>query len=280
MIRLDEQAALAQPGARQQGEELRLPCPVHGSRGDSLCLSSNPVGKALWHCHAGCPSDDVRDALVIMGILVEDGTPRMVEPPGFDHERFLQGTIQITECREPIDYLVSRGLDTVNLLTRDLRFHRERQLLYAIVRAADGTVTGVHSTNVQTRQRRAHGKVKGSSVQLYVPHDGRLAIAEGIETAMSFQSITGIPTWSALSAVGMRSFEIPKGITQITAATDFDGAGLHAAEHLLRRVKRNGLQARIAVPGGNDWYRADFNDVLTRKSHERMGSDRASIHRP
>jgi Toprim domain len=87
----------------------------------------------------------------------------------------------------------------------------------------------------------------------------QLAVAEGIETALSVMQITKLPTVAALSAAGMRSLRWPHQVRRLWIAADNDEAGLKAAEVLLERALRAGLQARIKIPAGG---KNDFNDLL------------------
>jgi hypothetical protein len=87
----------------------------------------------------------------------------------------------------------------------------------------------------------------------------QLAVAEGIETALSVMQITKLPTVAALSAAGMRSLRWPLQVRRLWIAADNDEAGLKAAEVLLERALRAGLQAHIKIPAGG---KNDFNDLL------------------
>jgi Toprim domain len=87
----------------------------------------------------------------------------------------------------------------------------------------------------------------------------QLAVAEGIETALSVMQITKLPTVAALSAAGMRSLRWPPQVRRLWIAADNDQAGLKAAEVLLERALRAGLQAHIKIPAGG---KNDFNDLL------------------
>ncbi len=89
----------------------------------------------------------------------------------------------------------------------------------------------------------------------------QLAVAEGIETALSVMQITKLPTVAALSAAGMRSLRWPPQVRRLWIAADNDQAGLKAAEVLLERALRAGLQAHIKIPAGG---KNDFNDLLRR----------------
>jgi Toprim domain len=89
----------------------------------------------------------------------------------------------------------------------------------------------------------------------------QLAVAEGIETALSVMQLTKLPTVAALSAAGMRSLRWPPQVRRLWIAADNDQAGLKAAEMLLERALRAGLQAPIKIPAGGQ---NDFNDLLRR----------------
>jgi Toprim domain len=87
----------------------------------------------------------------------------------------------------------------------------------------------------------------------------QLAVAEGIETALSVMQLTKLPTVAALSAAGMQSLRWPPQIRRLCIAADNDEAGLKAAKVLLERALSAGLQAQIKIPAGG---RNDFNDLL------------------
>ena len=87
----------------------------------------------------------------------------------------------------------------------------------------------------------------------------QLAVAEGIETALSVQQITNLPTVAALSAAGMRSLRWPPQVRRLWIAADNDEVGRGAAEVLLERALRAGLQAHIKLPARG---KNDFNDLL------------------
>jgi hypothetical protein len=88
---------------------------------------------------------------------------------------------------------------------------------------------------------------------------GDLAVAEGIETALSVMQITGLPTVATLSAAGMHTFRWPPQIQRLWIAADNDEAGMKAAKALLARALCAGIQADIKIPrGGHN----DFNDFI------------------
>jgi hypothetical protein len=88
---------------------------------------------------------------------------------------------------------------------------------------------------------------------------GDLAVAEGIETALSVMQITGLPTVATLSAAGMHTFLWPPQIRRLWIAADNDEAGMRAAKALLARALCAGIRADIKIPrGGHN----DFNELI------------------
>lgn len=94
----------------------------------------------------------------------------------------------------------------------------------------------------------------------------RLAVAEGIETALAVRAGTGLPVWSTISAGGMARVEMPEGVREVLIFADHDhhGAGERAARRLAARLHRCGITARLALP---DTVGCDWNDVLNRESN-------------
>ena len=90
-----------------------------------------------------------------------------------------------------------------------------------------------------------------------------LAVAEGIETALSVLQLTRLPMVATLSAAGMRTFVWPPRTRRLWIAADNDEAGMRAAKALLARALCSGIQADIKIPrGGHN----DFNDLIMEKN--------------
>jgi hypothetical protein len=108
------------------------------------------------------------------------------------------------------------------------------------------------------------GAIMGAAVRLF--EAGRvLAVAEGVETALSYHSLSGLPVWACLSAKGLERVVIPDFVDEVVIAADRDanGVGLESAVKLARRMMDLGKEVRIHLPldlmhGGN----TDWNDVL------------------
>jgi hypothetical protein len=83
-------------------------------------------------------------------------------------------------------------------------------------------------------------------------------VTEGIETGLSVLLATGVPTWAALATSGLKSLNIPPGITTVTIMADGDDKGEEAALAAARRLKSAVRSVRIVRARS----KTDFNDVL------------------
>ena len=135
---------------------------------------------------------------------------------------------------------------------------------------ASGAIRAVHQTwlredgsdkaDIET-QRQVKGPSKGCAIRL-CPVAGTLAVAEGIETALSFMQASGIPTWSAGSAGGLRSVNLPPEVSHVVIAADGDERGEAAAFFAANRFRKQGRTAEVyRAPAGKD-----FNDLLRENS--------------
>lgn len=172
------------------------------------------------------------------------------------------------------------GLDYWEVDENDRPVKRGRfPCLLARVQGADGKGVNIWRTYLGAEgdkapvecAKKAVGRFLGKSyaVRLAEPTD-ELGISEGIETALSAQMFRGIPTWSTLSANGMRNFEVPPEfvgrIKKVTIYADNDSpdhlgrrAGNEAARALKDRLKEQGFKAYVVMPAGTKF---DFNDIL------------------
>ena len=85
------------------------------------------------------------------------------------------------------------------------------------VQAADRQITGLQRTFLRldgtdkapvSSPRKMLGKVGGGAVRL-AASEAEMACGEGLETSLSYQRATGISTWAALSAEGIKAIVMP-----------------------------------------------------------------------
>ena len=277
-------------------------CPTHKDRTPSLKVSDGPNGDVVVHCFAGCDWRDVKDALRQRGLLPEwvlggdhghTGKPRARPDLGkardaadrADEAKRIQQALEIWRRCVPAEgtpveaYLRSRGITipvpvSIRYLP-DARHKGTNLILPAMVagvQGPDGTVTGIHRTFLRG-DGKAKAPVSNTKMMLGICAGGavrlalagrKLAVCEGIESALSFQQATGIPTWAALSVPGVWSLVLPKEILEAVLGPDGDDPGDRAAVEAAKRFVREGRKVRIArPPQGMDW-----NDVLREPEKE------------
>jgi hypothetical protein len=294
-----ESIAAALGNVRQEGKYWRCRCPVHG--GTSLSLGNGPKGRLFVRCWYGCRRNAVVAALLQRGLITKDIAAVM---PETREQRALREaaeartrTYRIACARDlwaqshPATgsivetYLYSRLLTipvppALRLIGQ--QWHRESggywPAMIARVDHVEHGLVAVHLTYLNPLdpanrldldpRKRCIGPIKGAAVQL-APAAATMAIAEGIESAMSVMLGWDMPAWAALSANGIAELVLPlmgeDGIaSDIVIAADPDAPGMIGARRAGRRWQAEGRRVRIATPGrGRD---VDFNDLL------RMGS--------
>lgn len=97
---------------------------------------------------------------------------------------------------------------------------------------------------------------QGSSIRLFEPaHE--LCLAEGIETALAVNRISGKPVWSLISAGNFKHFVCPDGVTRIEIWADHDSncTGQAAAYSLANRLSTSGIDVDVFIPAkkNSDW---------------------------
>jgi DNA primase len=135
---------------------------------------------------------------------------------------------------------------------------------------ADGRMTAAHLTFIMRdgsgkanvpQQKKIYGSPSGSGVYLGRVAD-QMQIVEGIETGLSLQERTGIPTIAALSTAFLALLKVPdlpycRRLT-IGADNDENGAGEKAAIVAATRFRSEGREVKIIKPRGFK----DYNDLV------------------
>jgi putative DNA primase/helicase len=175
-------------------------------------------------------------------------------------------------------YLKRRGIVGMWPLPACLRLHRglgywhdgarlgEFPAMVAPIVAPDGQVVALHRTYLTRDGRKAEvptvkklsaaaGPLAGAAVPLYRPHAGRIGIAEGIETALAASCAAGVPTVAAYCADNLARWRWPADVRRLLVFADADEVGRKAADELVARAMRAGLQAQALAPSapGADW---------------------------
>jgi phage/plasmid primase-like uncharacterized protein len=111
------------------------------------------------------------------------------------------------------------------------------------------------------------GSVGGAAVRFGMPRPSEwLAVAEGVETALSVAAACAMPAWAALSAGGIRALALPCEATHVVICADHDASGIgqRAAQDAAQRWLAEGRRVRIATPPEPD---TDMADVLLGRDY-------------
>jgi hypothetical protein len=146
---------------------------------------------------------------------------------------------------------------------------RELPAMLARVDDINGEFVGVHRTWLTPDGGKAAlrgpkmslGRIGGAAVRL-APVAAELAIAEGIESALTAIVADGMPTWSAVASGGMKNLVLPAEVRVVTIIADHDGNGVgqRAASNAAQRWLGEGRRVRVALPPR---LGSDINDMLT-----------------
>lgn len=270
--------------ARRSGSTWLAPCPAHDDRNPSLAITERD-GRTFVHCHAGCSQTAVLDALRARGLWSDGakddatGSPPARWAKRRDNQN-ARRAIEIWRATEVADetvvatYLHHRGIappvpPTLRYAPRLLHSRTNLTLpaMVAVVQAADRRPVAIHRTFLRidgrgraplTDGKMMLGPCAGGAVRFACASE-ELAIAEGIETALSYQQMTGQPTWAALSAAGIKALRLPEIVRRVVIAADRGEAGERAAHEAAERFASEGRQAEIVLPPSGC---SDFNDAL------------------
>ena len=261
-------------------------CPAHEDRTPSLSVT---LGRKaiLLHCFAGCTNDEIIAALRRHGVEARElfsGSgaplaPREAPDRGGDNARRLWQEARPLAGTPAEAYLVARGIgapfDQLRYLERTpLGPKGAVQFLPAMLAAVytDAGIVAVHRTFLDPilpwlagfeRPRRALGSLGTGAVRLASPVDGRLGLAEGVETALSATALFGIPCWATLGNERFGLVSIPESVRELHLFVDHDAGGVLAEKRA--RNAYTGVDRRIVIHKP-DTPGFDWNDVLMARA--------------
>ncbi len=273
------------------------PCPIcqpEGRRDQRALSLSDKGGKLLVHCHkGGCA---VLGELQARGLAEGRGAavaaPDTVEAERRRREEKRKEAQRLKSAHDLFagglrcegtpaqTYLESRGIVGLRFakMQNTLRFHPSAlhspsglhlPAMLAQIRGPKGEALGLHRTYL-----RADGKGKadvapakmmlgpsaGGAVR-FGPDSGVIALAEGIETALSVSRASRLTVWATLSTSGLKGLILPRAPVAevVIICADHDEAGIAAAEYAAGRIEAEGRAVSIIYPRQAG---SDFNDVL------------------
>lgn len=287
----DAQSITLALGGRWRGHYGLARCPVqsHGQgRGDrrpSLSVRDGERSdRILVHCHAGCDSRDVMQALWDRGLIEHERAaakprPRIVpqQPREPDPDA---SAIGLWHAAEPITgtlgerYLcehrgLSGPLPPTLRFRPDVRYPLAGTILPAVVAAVqrpDRTVVAVQTTFLRLDGKKAPlsapritiGSLGTGAVRLAAA-DETLGLAEGVENALSAMEMTGTPCWATLGAQRLPRITLPDIVRRVIIFGDRDATGELHAGLAVTAYSQQGRSVEIMWPPGDA---ADWNDAL------------------
>tara|TARA_R110000803_G_scaffold85370_4_gene151728 strand:- start:1255 stop:2157 length:903 start_codon:yes stop_codon:yes gene_type:complete len=280
---------------RMSSDHAMVCCPVHNDRTPSLKITEFD-GDIRVHCFAGCDWRLVKAELALRGLLptyygfkpsvsCETASERKErrhrdEQADLRNAKWCQSiwnASQNVKNSLVVSYLASRRID---ITPPSIRYHSGLKhsmsgkyipaMVAAVTRHPNDELIGIHRTYLHPNGRgkakvfnakMMAGKCKGGAVQL-APYTSKIALTEGIETGLSVQQSTNIPTWACLSTSGLTAVVIPESVAEILIFADGDIPGNKAAQTTATRLAMQGKDVRIILaPQGMDW-----NDELMNSS--------------
>ena len=269
-------------GIRVREDGKHGPCPVCGGvdrhryddrdgRGTSICNQCGAFdGFLLVQKVLGV---NFPDAVRAVGEVV-GGCDQVVIPrePGLSRElmrKIYCESRPASRKNQVGNYLKQRGL---SLVPDVLRYHpacwesetkRNHPAMLAVITSPDNVALTMHRTYLGPQGKADIVSPKkilpccdgatmmGGAIRLFPAEKGKIAIAEGIETAIAVVESAHIPCWAACSAGMMAGFIPPKGITDVIIFSDNDRnfTGQKAAYTLANRlILHNKISVSVYVP--------------------------------
>ena len=269
-------------------------CPAHDDTTPSLSINETSAGKPLVKCVGGCPQAAVIAALQKRGVWATPRGKTQANRPNALAQLRAERVTREAEHRSWAITMANRIRPAPNTLvplylnsrgglplpdTRDVGFiaslrHRDQatdEITYwpAMVcrmRSVEGLVMGVHRTWLTPdglgkapvdKPRMTLGPCAGCAIRLFEEAD-TLGISEGIENALAYHVLTGVPVWAAGSTSGLKAIELPAEVRTVVIIADPDPAGENAARVAAMRLTCDSRKVRIARPPDG----LDFNDLL------------------
>ncbi|RJE85454.1 DUF7146 domain-containing protein [Paracoccus onubensis] len=281
-------------GGDWRGGSGLAPCPIcqpEGRRDQRALSLTDRAGALLTYCHkGGCA---VWPELKRIGLT--DGTAKPA-PAIRSHDDDPSRQVRWRKARELFaesiicegtpaqTYLEARGIIGLRFskLQRSLRFHPEAfhaptgqrlPAMIAQIRSPKGHALGVHRTFLAPDgsgkadvicAKMMLGPSRWGAVR-FGPDAPVIALAEGIETALSVSRASRLTVWACLSTSGMKAVVLPPlpAAAIVVICADHDPAGLSAAEDTAKRLEAEGRAVSIIHPQTEG---EDFNDILRGNS--------------
>lgn len=286
---------------KKDGREFKALCPFHAERTPSFTVVPSK-GRGFYFCHGcGAHGDAIKFVMVNDGVefveacrritgAITPGVKIIVPLPSEDdaetRHRMIGYALKLWNASRPAPgtlvqaYLASRGLSDI-AIPPSIRFHgsvkhpqdqRRHPCMISAIQDSQRKIVGIHRTYLRDdgsgkadvdAQKLTLGQKQNCHIRLCHSSE-RLALAEGIETALSIRKAS--PALSVWSVIDLGNFgaPVPDGVKEIIMCADADNKDQDMAERRMKeaaaRLRRSGRRIRIARPP----LGMDFNDWLRR----------------
>lgn len=290
------------PSLKRSSDKVQVCCPFHADKTPSMAINLSDgrfkcfgcgVGGDLVDFYMQLTGLDFKSALNELGgelLSLPEVKPLPIKPVNDEAKRARARRIwnesRPIEIGDPVDlYLTSRSL-CFKAFPKSLQYHPaldywesvdgkwvsrgQYPSMIGAITSPDGELMAIHQTYLTTdgakanvpAPRKISGPAKGGAIHLQRGQD-KLAIGEGIETALSFFALTGVAAWACLSTGLMTNIVMPAEVREIILLVDIDAsrAGEMACNKLAEKLKAEGLTVQMAIPPGAELKR-DWNDYL------------------
>ena len=183
--------------------------------------------------------------------------------------------IQYTPAAE---YLERRG---IALQPPSLRCGTRGPTMVAAVQRPDGKIIAVQSLLLTREGQKASasfprintGALGAGAVRLAAAAEV-MGIAEGVETALSAQTMVEIPVWASLGCHRMHRVELPEIVREVHIFGDNDASGWAAAQRAAEVHMALGRRVVLRFPPDGI---KDFNDLLNADADEALRDQRLEL---
>jgi putative DNA primase/helicase len=269
------------------------PCPICNGKTRYRFTDKDGEGWGICNICGGMPGivllrrlhkwDHATACREIDRILGDDATTSPAPSPAKRPDDKIRGDILklfngTSDDRVINDWLTLKGLDVSSdvlfgrkacALFEDGQFVSHVPAVIAPIISPSGEMVSAQRLYVQQNLKKTMppvGTINGAAVRLH-DVDDELTLTEGVATALAVYQLFGLPTWAALSANGIRTFEAPPGVRKVTVFADNDSnfVGQSAAFDLARRLSNRPerIECVVNVPEEPD---TDWRDVLLNRS--------------
>jgi phage/plasmid primase-like uncharacterized protein len=285
-------------GGEWRGNSGLAPCPVcqpEGRRDQRALAISQSGGRLLVHCHKSACASVLQElkarnlADQVGGVVKKVPASELAQQRASDRrkEAMRLKTAQdlfasAVSCEGTLaeTYFEARGIHRLRFgkMTNTLRFHpatlhsptnQNLPALIAQIRGPNGEALGVHRTYLRADgtgkadvapAKMMLGPSAGGAVR-FGPDNRVIAVAEGIETALSVSLASRLTVWACLSTSGLKGLRLPRlpAAEVVVIAADHDEAGLAAAAVAAGNFEMEGRAVSVIHPPKPG---TDFNDIL------------------